>query len=105
MTGITWREPLRRVFQPFSSPAEINPNQFLTLLGQNQVNVHQSIADRFNELKDDEKKDVINFLWDLARLDDLPHEERLKLLARVADRYERVFESEEEESPGWFLPS
>jgi hypothetical protein len=97
MSGITWKDSLKTVFEDFDSAAQIDPNGFHDLLRGQGIVVHASIEEDFKALEPQGKKEVIELLWRLAH--DLP-EERLKLYADVAKRYEQYFEWEEVGLPG-----
>ena len=111
MSGITWKDSLKTVFEEFA-PAD-NLDSLLVLLGEKEKEDLDSFPDLlseegmvapegFNTLGEERKKEVILDLWKLAHLDKLSSDERLALYAKVADSYERFFEWEEESiPPGW----
>lgn len=103
MSSITWKDSLKTVFEDFGSAAEIEPTEFHALLRGKGIAVHEDIEEDFRALKLEEKKEVIKFLWGLARLDELPPEERRALYARVARHYEILFEWEDVRAPGWII--
>jgi len=101
MSSIAWKDSLKAVFKEFASFNDVPPEEFLDLLREGKIVVGESSERNFQELAPKEKEEVIRDFWNLAHQDELLPEERLALYARMADRYERFFEWEEERFPGW----
>jgi hypothetical protein len=104
MSEATWKESLKTVFKDIDSAANVDPDGFVELLRNNGIAVHDDIEKSFDTLESvKEKREIVQFLWELAHLDELEPGKRHDLYDKVAKHYELLFEWEEVDAPGWIL--
>lgn len=104
MSGATWKEYLSDVFEGIESPDNINLDQLLATLRARGISGLKDVDSGLSKLEvEGKKQDVVRLLWDLAHLEGKTAAEQREVYAKLARHYDKLFEWEDVESPGWFI--